>query len=651
MRLKEIFIRRYGPISSLHLPLAAGLQPIYGSNESGKTLIIDALLKKLIGLGVGLDPILDRVEETLEGYIILEEEGQEIKLGANETLATYLAIEPDELRNIFVVRDADLRIEGEDVFYKRVTDKITGLRLEDIRKIKEQLRDTAKLTDGLKISNRTSHFKAKSQLKSARTLKDEAEKYIEKAETEGLQNLEADIFEANIQRAQLKSRLELLEKAKKKDEFQKLNEELESAQGILSELNKIAEENLRSLRERLTLHEASESKLPHLHRSKIFFKNFSYLFLISSLATFVFLQLLEEVMTLDWVIPTILLILTIISILLWFRISKSLSQIEQNQTSILREATAIGLEVKDVSSLRKTLEGLDAKVKQLRGNLNQNLGVLKKDLKIELDAPDEILKKSSENLDAVRGEIDQTVDIAYDQEDYEQTQRKHTELDGRIKNLGKALEKHSRSLEDFANKAYKLNFLAFLNRELDLEIRNLDSLKQLIPQLDELECKINEDAQIAIDSLKLFDMLEEEEKAKVAVLFQKGNLASQLFAKTTHGRYSEVEYDSENEKIVVCRPTGETFSVEKLSRGARDQLYLSIRVALGQMLLEGKSGFFIMDDAFISSDDKRIEQQIDLLKSISEMGWQSVYFSAKKETINLLSHATKNKVIILKPLP
>jgi len=549
------------------------------------------------------------------------------------------------------VRDADLRIEGEDVFYKRVTDKITGLRLEDIRKIKEQLSDTGKLTDGLKISNRTGHFKAKSQLESARTLKGEVEKYIEKAETGGLQNLEADIFEANIQKAQLKSHLELLEKAKKKDEFQKLNEELESAQGILSELNKIPEETLRSSRERLTLYEASESKLPHFHRSKDFFKKLSYLFLIGSFATFICLQFLEGVMTFDWIIPIILLILTIISILLWFRISHSLSQIEQNQTSILREATTIGLEVKDISSLRKILKGLESKVEQLRGNLNQKLGVLKKDLKIELDASNEILKKSSEKLDAVRGEIDQTVDIAYDQEDYEQTQRRLDELDGKIKNLGEALEKHSRALEDFANRAYKLHFPAFLNRELDLKIKNLDSLKQLTPQLDELQCKIKEDAQIAIDSLKLFDMLEEEEKAKVAVLFQKGNLASQLFKKTTYGRYLEVEYDYENEKIIVCRPTGETFSVEKLSRGARDQLYLSIRVALGQMLLEGKSGFFVMDDAFISSDDKRIKLQIDLLKNISEMGWQIVYFGAKKETIDLLSHATKNKVISLKPLP
>lgn len=651
MRLKEIFIQRYGPVSNLHLPLAAGLQPIYGSNESGKTLIIDALLKKLTGLGVGLDRALDRVEETLEGYILLEEEGQETKLGTNETLATYLAIEPDELRNVFVVRDADLRIEGEDVFYKRVTDKIAGLRLEDIRKIEEQVKEAGKLTDGLNISNRTSHFQAKSHLESAVALRNDVEKYIEKAEGEGLQNLEADIFEASIQKAQLKSHTELLEKARKKDEFQKLNEELKSAQGILSELDKIPEESLRSSKQRLTIYEASEGKLPHFHRSKSFLKKLSYLFLIGSFAAFICLQFLEEVVIFDWIVPSILLFLTIICIMLWFRTSHDLSQIEQNQASILREASTIGLDVKDISSLRQALERLDVKVSQFRGNLNQKLGVLKKDLKIELDAADEILRKSSEKIDAIRGEIDQTVDIAYDQEDYEKTQHRLDELDDRIKNLGEALQKHSRTLEDFANRAYKLNFRAFLNRELDQEISNLDSLKQLTPQLDVLRKKIEEDAQMAIDSLKLFDILEKEEKAKVAVLFQKGNLASQLFNKTTYGRYSEVEYDHENEKVIVRRPTGETFSVEKLSKGARDQLYLSIRVALGQMLLEGKSGFFIMDDAFISSDDKRIKQQIALLKSISEMGWQTVYFSAKKETISLLSHATKNKAITLKPLP
>jgi len=651
MRLKEIFIRRYGPISGLHLHLAAGLQPIYGLNESGKTLFIDALLKKLIGIGAGSDPQLDRVEETPEGYIVLEDKGQEVRLGENETLAAYLTIEPDELRNILVVRDGDLRIVDEDVFYKRVTDKITGLRLEDIRKIEEKLRDSGKLTDGLKISDTISHLKAKSQMDSAEKLRDDAIKYVEKAEAEGLQKLEADIFESEIQKAQLMSSLDLLEKAKKKNDFQKLKEDLESAQNIQSELDKMPEQGFLSLREKLTLFEASENRLPHFHRSKEFFQKLSFLFSIGSSATFIVLHILREMNAFNLVIPSILLVLTGISMALWFNASRNLSENEQKHMSILREAATIGLEAKDISSLRKTLGESEATSRQLRAKLNQKLGVLKKDLKIELDTPNEVIKQSSEKLGAIEEEIDQTVDIAYDQANYEQAQHILGELNTKSKDLGEALEKHSKALEDFANRAYKLNFLGFLNKELDLQIKNLDSLKDLLPLLSELQNKIKQDAHMALKSIELFDILEEEEKAKVASLFKEGNLASQLFSKTTRGRYSDVQYDYEDEVIIVRRPTGETFSPEKLSRGARDQLYLSIRVALGQMLLEGQNGFFIMDDAFISSDDKRIMQQIDLLKTILDMGWQIIYFSAKKDTIGLLSKATQNKVVTLKPLP
>jgi hypothetical protein len=651
MRLKEVFIRRYGPISGLHLRLASGLQPIYGLNESGKTLVIDALIKRLIGLEVGSDPLLDRVEETPEGYIVLEDKGQEIKLGENETLATYLAIEPDELRNVFVVRDADLRIASEDIFYNRVTDKITGLRLEDIRKIKEQLRDSGKLTEGLKISDTATHSKAKSQLELAEKLKNDVEQYIEKAKSEHLEKLEADVFEANIRKSQLESHLELLEKAKKKTDFQKLKDELESAQSSLSESNKIPEEAFQSLGKKLTLYEVSENKLPHFSRAREFFQKLSYLLSIGSFAAFVSLSLLQKLDAISLIIPSILLILTAISITQWLRASHELSEAEQNRASLLREATTAGLEIKDISSLRKSLNVSDAAIIRLRDDLNQKLGVLKKDLKIELIIPQEILKKSAEKLGVIKGEIDQSVNIGYSQEDYEQTRSELAKLEERLKDVGEALEKHLRTIEDLANRANKLKFLVFLNRELDLQIKNLDSLKQLIPQLDELEAKIIEDVQLAMDSLKLFDILEEEEKAKVASLFKEGNLASQLFSKTTNGRYSEVKYDHEKEEIIVTRPTGETFQAQKLSKGTRDQLYFSIRVALGQILLEGTNGFFITDDAFVSSDDKRIKQQIDLLKTISEMGWQIIYFSAKKGAIDMLSKVTQNKIITLQPLP
>jgi uncharacterized protein YhaN len=70
---------------------------------------------------------------------------------------------------------------------------------------------------------------------------------------------------------------------------------------------------------------------------------------------------------------------------------------------------------------------------------------------------------------------------------------------------------------------------------------------------------------------------------------------------------------------------------DKLSGGAYDQLYLSIRLALGERVLEGKKGFFIMDDPFVKADPARLHKQIEVLRKISQSGWQVIYFTAKGE--------------------
>jgi len=75
-----------------------------------------------------------------------------------------------------------------------------------------------------------------------------------------------------------------------------------------------------------------------------------------------------------------------------------------------------------------------------------------------------------------------------------------------------------------------------------------------------------------------------------------------------------------------------------LSGGAYDQLYLSVRVALGEKLLKGSKGFFIMDDPFVKADKERLERQIDILRSISKLGWQIIYFTAKDEVRDVLKH-------------
>ncbi|MEM5801014.1 MAG: hypothetical protein QXD54_05595, partial [Candidatus Aenigmatarchaeota archaeon] len=110
--------------------------------------------------------------------------------------------------------------------------------------------------------------------------------------------------------------------------------------------------------------------------------------------------------------------------------------------------------------------------------------------------------------------------------------------------------------------------------------------------------------------------------------------------------YEEVIFNQETEKIEVRRVDGKVLEADKLSGGAYDQLYFSIRVALGEKLLKGEQGFFIMDDPFIKADPNRLNKQIEVLKQISKLGWQIIYFSAKGEIRDLLKEDYVNKIEI-----
>ncbi len=136
--------------------------------------------------------------------------------------------------------------------------------------------------------------------------------------------------------------------------------------------------------------------------------------------------------------------------------------------------------------------------------------------------------------------------------------------------------------------------------------------------------------------MQIFEEIEVEEKEKVSELFGKESSISKYFTEITDGLYEEVMFNQETGEIEVRRRDGAMLEAEKLSGGAYDQLYLSIRLALGEKLLKGKKGFFIMDDPFVKADPDRVEKQIEIVRKISETGWQIIYFSAKKEINDIL---------------
>lgn len=145
-----------------------------------------------------------------------------------------------------------------------------------------------------------------------------------------------------------------------------------------------------------------------------------------------------------------------------------------------------------------------------------------------------------------------------------------------------------------------------------------------------------------LEALKIFEEIENEEKNKVSTLFGDDSKVSEYFKEITNGFYKAVRLNTEAKNIQVERNDGETFDAEKLSAGTYDQLYLSIRLALGEKLLKGDKAFFIMDDPFIKADGKRLRSQMNILRRISQSGWQILYFSAKDEVREALKELISN---------
>ena len=64
-----------------------------------------------------------------------------------------------------------------------------------------------------------------------------------------------------------------------------------------------------------------------------------------------------------------------------------------------------------------------------------------------------------------------------------------------------------------------------------------------------------------------------------------------------------------------------------MSTGAREQIFLALRMDFASMAMEGKTGFLILDDAFQHSDWDRRINLVARTRSFVESGWQVFYFT------------------------
>jgi len=753
MKIREFSIVRYGPLPNIGRIILHTFNLFFGKNEDGKTLTIDALVKLLLGKNAKIFDHIDRVEENAEGYVLIEyDKGKEVKLPEKGNFSEVIDVTSSECRNIFVIRNSDLSIARESDFYTNVTDRLTGLRTEEISKIREMLREIGKITPS-GIFRDVKDERLKTRIDDTRELLGGIEILGNDIQQERFDELEEKSARYGEKIDEIKRKIEDVENARKREKYTKGREALNSLKRSLErfkDLDSYNENDERSWRdcerdiqrhseEREALYRDLEENEKHLEevRKKLEGRESNFRVLVERKKKLdeeikpelkhykAKIEALEQknaknnVFTLSGIICSLLLgicllgiiirpsllfsvlavVLSVLVIVFWIfkfqlvrekawcaavfkRIKLTTSKFEldaENVEGILSNIQKFDEEYskqeRDMSDserhydlLNKTIEvirvnripeigtkikGAENKIQQLQrqsgiqtlqeykerfrlkrnneGEKNRHLSILESHFRSEQGTIESMIAFWEKEIKALEAYEDKAMDVIFDEAKEKELKEERRDLEEKKGDIFEKMIIFQEQLKEIERKANEI-----LRGEEYLHCKTSIDLEAVRGKLQKFieDNEINKD--LVLKSIKIFEDMEAEEKARISELFGSNSFISNYFHDITDGLYEAVFFNQERGTIEVMRKDGVILEAEKLSGGAYDQLYFSIRVALGEKVLKGKKGFFIMDDPFIKADKHRLQRQIEMLHRITEWGWQILYFSAKSEIKDLL---------------
>jgi uncharacterized protein YhaN len=744
VKIDEFALLRYGPLPATSKIKLADFNLFYGSNETGKTLTIDALIKLLLGGKFKGFHAIDRVTENPEGYVIVNLNGESIKLPDEGDLTE--SISPADFRNVFIIRDSDLIIEKEHDFYVNVAQRLTGLRSEEIGEIIEALRRIGSLTPTDRLSN-SGEAKIASRLAEAKELLEEIGKISIETEEKEFDMLEEKSVKQKDEITILENKIHMLEDAQKREKYELGSKALNELKESLEELKELSEydqtdqrlwadtldkvdewaaEKESALTEKRQIEaelasiedEHTRAKLQHqalskqknkidneklvgeIHEYEIksgdLVNKEGHLGIIKGIVLIspflLALSIIGAIIRLNpffAVLTTFFSIASIGSLIILFSIRRSRVQLDAFLKRLLLKAPDCGLQGDRIEDIRRNIHGVEIEYSKSESLLN-DLDIRKKvtenkikekndrilglenkinaavdkiggmKAKYGLGTPDDLerkllLKEEKDRIvgqkrsileshfNNVKGGLEknikhwenEVIQLAeykgkgkrFDAPEYESLKKDRDLLKGTLEETESVLSTQKNELKDVEKEAVRI----LRTEPGEIRCDTSVDLEAVRGKLEEFIAEIETCENNAVEAIKLFKELQEEEKEKVSVLFGHGSPVSKYFREVTGGFYKDVLFNNETGAIEVKRKDGVVLEVDKLSGGAFDQLYLCVRLALGERILQGNRGFFIMDDPFVKADPDRLKTQLNKLKGIAKLGWQILYFSAKKE--------------------
>lgn len=205
--------------------------------------------------------------------------------------------------------------------------------------------------------------------------------------------------------------------------------------------------------------------------------------------------------------------------------------------------------------------------------------------------------------------------------------------------LEKQLEEYQASLEDYRSDLDSLKGQAAgrLGVEVTRPWREvLYGLQELLrhkeAQFRELTAQIV--AQIGLT--EVLTRLREEEDQKINQAINTAAVSQLLFQIT--GKYHKLELV--NDQLQVWEEH-RSYPLAELSTGAREQVQLALRLGIASQLCGGDPLFLILDDAFQHSDWQRREALVSSTLGLAQAGWQILYLTMDDHIRDLFQKQVK----------
>lgn len=674
IRIDRIKVNRAGPLNKDFELEPRDLNLIYGHNETGKTYIVESIINLLFDTGRGSAVSWNLREWDLAGRIVVSglKDDPVIFTKTSRKLDDYWKEEhglPQDISRLLVVKAGETRlVEGEDGVGRVILKNYLsgeGLLDEIGERISSTLQEATVQHRQISGANR-GEIRKKAQLREELSKMDALRKDVEQNYASG------EVYFLRKRKEKIETELEMLKKAKR-HHAARLHEDRTNLDTKREELP--AEEELSELESQITVYETKKEEVESRSTALIELKPASedYRWARNALSDYERIVSGQEITAprvVYMVVALVFLAAAVVIGLLGFNIPLVLCAIGSAVSLLLhyvktrnalaragysRELEALktgfqkrfGFELNDMAQLKAQADKLQEGYIRA-GDLERELnGNLVPDIKARETSIRTTLKRFTGTEPSTQGWRDTVSALRED----------IRSLENEIKSIDNCLASVAVREEDYLNQdpgvewdrdRYEtlVNELGKAEEVLKEEMNKLDLLKSRVVQETGAESaewedlittlrnkrdeKAQEYRQVIAEILATVQVntvireFRQEEYTRIGDGLMSEQLTKPLHALT--GQYGRIRL-GEDRGLILTTDRDEEYPLAAMSTGAREQVFLALRMGFASITTKGQKAFVILDDAFQHSDWDRRTNLVDQTLALVRTGWQVFCFT------------------------